>query len=88
MKKKLLTSMSLLAAVFLMASCLKGEDRDVTYYEDTAITSFAVGTLKERSTPRLRPVKTALTALNSMPANTHSILIKPSVRSIIPTLYP
>ena len=46
MKKKLLTSMSLLAAVFLMASCLKGEDRDVTYYEDTAVTSFAVGTLK------------------------------------------
>lgn len=46
MKKKLLTSMLLLTAMFLMTACLKGEDRDVAYYEDTAITSFAVGTLK------------------------------------------
>ena len=36
----------LLSAAFLAASCLGDDDTsDITYYSDTAITSFSLGTL-------------------------------------------
>ena len=34
----------LLVSVLMFSSCLKGEDDNVTYYSDTAITSFSLGT--------------------------------------------
>ncbi|WP_025796864.1 DUF6242 domain-containing protein [Hoylesella saccharolytica] len=36
----------LCSASFLLTSCLGGDDRDLGYYEDTAITTFTLGTLK------------------------------------------
>lgn len=36
----------LFSAVLLFASCLKDNDDDVVYYDDTAITAFSLGTLK------------------------------------------
>ena len=38
----------LFSAGFVFASCLKDESRDITYYDDTAITSFTLGTLTQR----------------------------------------
>ena len=35
----------LLAALFVFASCLNSDDNDVVYYDDTAITSFSLGTM-------------------------------------------
>lgn len=36
----------LLSAIFVFTSCLNSDNEDTTYYGDTAITSFSVGTLK------------------------------------------
>ena len=47
MRRKFLPFAVLLSAVFLFASCLKSDDEDVSYYEDTALTAFSIGTLKE-----------------------------------------
>lgn len=38
--------MMLFSAALLLASCLNDNDDDVVYYDDTAITTFSVGTLK------------------------------------------
>lgn len=46
MKRARLSFALLSSAVFLLTSCLKDDDKNVTYYEDTAITAFSVGTLK------------------------------------------
>ena len=47
--KKMRWSLALLfSAGFVFASCLKDESRDITYYDDTAITSFTLGTLTQR----------------------------------------
>ena len=48
MKRARLSFALLSSAVFLLTSCLKDDDKNVTYYEDTAITAFSVGTLKWR----------------------------------------
>lgn len=45
MNKKLLSFVLLLSAIFVFESCLNS-DTDGTYYDDTAITAFSVGTLK------------------------------------------
>ena len=36
----------LLACSVMLASCLGKDDDEVTYYDDTAITAFSLGTLK------------------------------------------
>lgn len=46
MKGKLLSFILLLTAMFSLASCLSTDEDEVTYYNDTAITSFSLGTLK------------------------------------------
>ncbi|SES85856.1 DUF6242 domain-containing protein [Prevotella sp. kh1p2] len=48
MTRKYIPFALLFSALFVFASCLKDEDEQITYYEDTAITSFRVGTLKQR----------------------------------------
>lgn len=45
MNKKLLSFLLLFSALFFFESCLDS-DTDGTYYDDTAITAFSVGTLK------------------------------------------
>ena len=37
---------ALLSAIFVFTSCLNSDNEVTTYYGDTAITSFSVGTLK------------------------------------------
>ncbi len=44
MKKTLSIFVVMLCAVWMLSSCLSNND-DITYYHDTAITSFSVGTL-------------------------------------------
>lgn len=46
MKSNFSTFVVLLLSTFMLASCLKNNTDEITYYEDTAITSFSVGTLK------------------------------------------
>ena len=46
MKRKLLSLAALLSAIFVFTSCLNSDNEETTYYGDTAITSFSVGTLK------------------------------------------
>ena len=38
----------LFSAGFVFASCLKDDSRDITYYDDTAITAFTLGKLSLR----------------------------------------
>ncbi|MBO4315266.1 MAG: hypothetical protein J5867_04795 [Prevotella sp.] len=45
MKSKITVFAVLFLSVFVLASCLKNESDEVVYYDDTAITSFYVGTL-------------------------------------------
>jgi hypothetical protein len=47
MRRKFLPFVALFSAIFLFASCLGGDDEDTSYYEDTAMTAFSIGTLKE-----------------------------------------
>lgn len=46
MKRKLLSLAALISAIFVFTSCLNSDNEVTTYYGDTAITSFSVGTLK------------------------------------------
>ena len=47
--KKMRWSLALLfSAGFVFASCLKDDSRDITYYDDTAITAFTLGKLSLR----------------------------------------
>lgn len=50
MKRKLLPFFMLISALLMLSSCLKSNDEDVTYYDDTAITAFTLGTLKQQVT--------------------------------------
>lgn len=50
MIKKLLPIVMMLSALFTFTSCLGDDDEDVTYYDDTAITAFSLGTLKRYHT--------------------------------------
>lgn len=52
MNRRLLPLVVLFSVVFLLASCLSSDDSDITYYEDTAITSFSVGTLNQYLTTK------------------------------------
>ena len=45
MRRKFFPFVGVLLATFLMTSCLKDDEAEVVYYNDTAITSFALGTL-------------------------------------------
>ena len=45
MKCKFSSFIVLFIGIFMFVSCLKSNDDDVIYYDDTAITSFALGTL-------------------------------------------
>ena len=47
MKGKFLSFTLLLATVLLFASCLDSDQDEVTYYNDTAITSFSLGTINQ-----------------------------------------
>ena len=47
MKRKFLPLIMLFSAIILMSSCLSSNDEEITYNEDTAITSFSLGTLNE-----------------------------------------
>ncbi|MGI6242712.1 MAG: DUF6242 domain-containing protein [Prevotella sp.] len=50
MIKKLLSFVIMVYAVCSLSSCLKGNDDEVIYYEDTAVTGFSLGTLKRHLT--------------------------------------
>lgn len=50
MIKKLLPFVMMLSAILTCTSCLNSDDEDVTYYDDTAITAFSLGTLKRYMT--------------------------------------
>lgn len=45
MKGKLLSFILLSAAIFSLSSCLSSDEQEITYYSDTAITGFSLGTL-------------------------------------------
>lgn len=45
MKNKIAAFVVLFSSVFVLASCLKNDSDEIVYYDDTAITSFNVGTL-------------------------------------------
>lgn len=45
MKRIFSPGILLLSAMLLLASCLNSDDDDITYYSDTAISSFTLGTL-------------------------------------------
>ncbi len=47
MKGKYLSFTLLLATILLFASCLGSDEDEVTYYGDTAITSFSLGTINQ-----------------------------------------
>ena len=44
--RKIFAPFALLSVVLALASCLGSDDSNVTYYDDTAITAFTLGTLK------------------------------------------
>jgi hypothetical protein len=46
MIKKVRTIIAMAAALCAFTSCLSSNDDDITYYDDTAITSFSLGTVK------------------------------------------
>ena len=46
MKTKLILFVALFSALFVFASCLKGDDNETITYSDTAITAFSLGNLK------------------------------------------
>ena len=46
MKNNFSSLIALFLGILMLTSCLKSKDDEVTYYYDTAITSFSVGTLK------------------------------------------
>lgn len=50
MNKTTLISALLLSALTMLTSCLGDDDDNITYYDDTAITSFTLGTLKYYAT--------------------------------------
>ena len=59
--KKMRWSLALLfSAGFVFASCLKDESRDITYYDDTAITSFTLGTLPKRAIKTVSIIKKSM----------------------------
>lgn len=45
MKNKIAIFFVFFSSIFVLASCLKNDSDEVVYYDDTAITSFSVGTL-------------------------------------------
>ena len=47
MRNKLLTFIALFSAIFLLDSCLGDNNDNVTYYNDTALTAFTLGTLNQ-----------------------------------------
>ena len=47
MKTKLILFVALFSALFVFASCLKGDDNETITYSDTAITAFSLGNLYE-----------------------------------------
>lgn len=47
MRRIFLPFATLFSAVLLLTSCLGNDDETVTYYGDTALTAFSIGTLKE-----------------------------------------
>lgn len=50
MNKRLLSVAMLFSVVLLLASCLKDDNSDASYYDDTAITAFSLGTLNRYQT--------------------------------------
>ncbi len=48
MIKKLLSFVIMVSAVCLLSSCLKDNNDELTYYDDTAVTAFSLGTLKQQ----------------------------------------
>ena len=50
MIKKLLSFVIMVSAVCLLSSCLKDNNDEVTYHEDTAVTAFKLATLKRQLT--------------------------------------
>lgn len=50
MIKKFLSIVMMLTAMMTLSSCLNSDEEDVTYYDDTAITAFSLGTLKRYHT--------------------------------------
>jgi hypothetical protein len=50
MIKKLLSFVIMVSAMCSLSSCLKDNNDEVTYYEDTAVTAFKLGTLKRQLT--------------------------------------
>ncbi len=46
MKRKLSTFVWLIMATCMLSSCLNDSDEEVTYYNDTAVTAFTLGTVK------------------------------------------
>jgi hypothetical protein len=48
MIKKLLSFVIMVSAVCLLSSCLKDNDDEMTYYDDTAVTAFTLGTLTQQ----------------------------------------
>lgn len=52
MNRRLLPLAVLFSVVFLLASCLNNDDSNITYYEDTAVTTFSLGTLNQYLTTK------------------------------------
>lgn len=47
MSHKILPILMLFAVSLSMASCLSDDEEELVYYDDTAITSFSIGTLNK-----------------------------------------
>lgn len=70
MTKHILPIFYAVISVFMLTSCLGGDDDDIVYYDDTAITAFSLGTLnvyhvtKAKDGVRDSTYKTTLTGSN------------------------
>ena len=52
MRKNFISFSCIVLCAVALASCLGNNDDDTTYYDDTAITSFSLGTLKYKKIGR------------------------------------
>lgn len=72
-------------AVLTFTSCLSNEDDDTTYYDDTAITAFSLGTLSVRHTTKARDGVTDSTYYTSLTGSDYKFNIDQISRTIYNT---
>ncbi len=75
MMKKLLSSLMMVSAMFTFASCLKSTDDNTTYYDDTAVTAFKLGTVNQYKTTKAKDGVTDSTYKVSYSASSYTFYI-------------